>query len=100
VFQGQRKAINKDELKATIQAIERAHNLCSENKGSSELIADVGTLFSCLKYVPFWVFIWSFISVNVSVVLHILVQVQDIKNDSNTDLRRLSSKICVSETIQ
>ena len=63
VFQGQRKAINKDELKATIQAIERAHNLCSENKGSSELIADVGTLFSCLKYVPFWVFIWSFISV-------------------------------------
>lgn len=47
---GQRKAINKDELKATIQAIERAHNLCSENKGSSELVADVGTLFGCLKF--------------------------------------------------
>lgn len=47
---GSRKSINKDELKPTSQAIEKAHNLVSENKGSSELIADVGHLFQCLKY--------------------------------------------------
>ncbi|ELT99304.1 hypothetical protein CAPTEDRAFT_160748, partial [Capitella teleta] len=47
---GGRKAISKDELKATCNAIEKTHALCSENKGSSELVADVGTLFQCLKF--------------------------------------------------
>ena len=48
-FQNVRKAISRDELKACANALEKAHNLCSENKGSSELVADVGTLFQCLK---------------------------------------------------
>ncbi len=46
-----RKSINRDELKATSQAIEKVYNLCSANKGSSELLADVGTIFQCLKCV-------------------------------------------------
>ena len=46
-----RRSISKDEIKPTSVAIEKAHNLCSENKGSHELVADVGTLFQCLKYV-------------------------------------------------
>jgi negative elongation factor C/D len=50
-IQGGRKSVSKDELKATCNAIEKTHALCSENKGSSELVADVGTLFQCLKYV-------------------------------------------------
>ncbi|KAK2156330.1 hypothetical protein LSH36_216g06069 [Paralvinella palmiformis] len=47
---GMRKSVSKEELKMTSQAIEKIHSLCSENKVSSELIADVSTLFQCLKY--------------------------------------------------
>lgn len=47
---GSRKSINKDELKSTQSAVEKAHSLCSENKGSSELIADVGSLFQCIRF--------------------------------------------------
>jgi negative elongation factor C/D len=47
---GVRKSINRDELKQTQQVLEKAHNLCSENKGASELIADIATLFQCLKF--------------------------------------------------
>jgi len=46
---GVRKSINRDELKTTQQVLERAHSLCSEQKGASELTADVATLFQCLK---------------------------------------------------
>ena len=48
-LQGNRKSIHKDELKTTMMAVEKAHTLCLENKGSSELIADIGALFGCLK---------------------------------------------------
>ncbi|XP_050395724.1 negative elongation factor D [Patella vulgata] len=47
---GGRKSVNKEELKPTIQALEKTQSLCTENKASSELIADVGTLFQCLKF--------------------------------------------------
>ncbi|XP_044153408.1 negative elongation factor C/D [Bufo gargarizans] len=43
--------INKDELKSTSKAIETVHNLCcNENKGASELVAELGTLYQCIRY--------------------------------------------------
>ncbi|CAI9717071.1 negative elongation factor D-like [Octopus vulgaris] len=47
---GVRKYVNKDELKPTVQALEKTQTLCSENKGSSELIADINTLFQCIRF--------------------------------------------------
>lgn len=47
---GVRKNINKDELRPTMQAIEKVHVIAIENKNSSELIADVQTLFQCIKF--------------------------------------------------
>lgn len=46
----QRKGVNKDELKLTVDAVEKVHEICRENKGSSELIADVGTLYRCIRF--------------------------------------------------
>lgn len=43
------RKINKDELKTTIQAIEKVHNICNVNKGSMELIAELNTLYQCLR---------------------------------------------------
>ena len=42
--------MDRNELKPTVQALEKTQSLCSEGKGSSELIADVATLFTCLRY--------------------------------------------------
>lgn len=41
--------LNKEELKSTIQAIEKVHNICNVNKGSTELIAELQTLYNCIK---------------------------------------------------
>lgn len=46
---GQKRTINKDELKAISQAIETVHNICNSRKGSSELMAELATLYSCLR---------------------------------------------------
>jgi len=43
------RKINKDELKTTIQAIEKVHNICNVNKGSTELIAELHTLYQCIR---------------------------------------------------
>lgn len=48
---GQKRNLNKDELKATMQSVETVHNICNVNKGSSELIADLGTLYQSLRHV-------------------------------------------------
>lgn len=45
-----RKNVNKDELKPTVQALEKTQGLCSENKGSSELIADISILFQSIRF--------------------------------------------------
>ncbi|KAJ4430064.1 beta ketoadipyl CoA thiolase, th1, partial [Periplaneta americana] len=45
-----RKTLNKDELKATIQAIEKVHSICNINKGSTELIAELSTLYQCIRF--------------------------------------------------
>lgn len=46
---GQKRSLNKDELKPTINAIETVHNICNVNKGSSELMAELVHLYDCLK---------------------------------------------------
>lgn len=49
-FQNKRVSINKDELKSTSKAVETVHNLCcNENKGASELVAELGTLYQCIR---------------------------------------------------
>lgn len=48
---GQKKTLNKDELKSTIQAIETVHTICNINKGSSELIVEIATLYQCMRFV-------------------------------------------------
>lgn len=47
---GQKRSLNKDELKPTSQAIETVHNICNVKKGSSELMADLATLYHCLRF--------------------------------------------------
>ncbi|XP_030636118.1 negative elongation factor C/D isoform X1 [Chanos chanos] len=43
--------INKDELKSTSKAIETVHCLCcNENKGATELIAELSTLYQCIRF--------------------------------------------------
>ncbi|KAL2091211.1 hypothetical protein ACEWY4_013474 [Coilia grayii] len=43
--------INKDELKSTSKAVETVHNLCcNENKGATELIAELSTLYQCIRF--------------------------------------------------
>lgn len=48
---GIRKSINKDELKSTTQAIDKVHTICYNNKGSTELIAEITTLFQYIRLV-------------------------------------------------
>ncbi|ETE63940.1 Negative elongation factor C/D, partial [Ophiophagus hannah] len=46
-----RVSINKDELKSTSKAVETVHNLCcNENKGASELVAELSTLYQCIRF--------------------------------------------------
>ncbi|KAK9877835.1 hypothetical protein WA026_020067 [Henosepilachna vigintioctopunctata] len=47
---GQKRNIIKDELQPTIKAIETVHTICNTNKGSSELLADLGTIYQCLRF--------------------------------------------------
>jgi negative elongation factor C/D len=44
-----RKSYNKDELKATHDCIEKAYQICLENKTSSELLGDLHELFVCIR---------------------------------------------------
>ncbi|XP_075819375.1 negative elongation factor C/D isoform X2 [Microtus pennsylvanicus] len=45
-----RVSIGKDELKSTSKAVETVHNLCcNENKGASELVAELSTLYQCIS---------------------------------------------------
>lgn len=47
---GNKRNINKDELKGTIQAIEKVHGICNVNLGSTELIAELQTLYECIRF--------------------------------------------------
>lgn len=46
---GQKRTSNKDELKATVNAIQTVHNICNVNKSSSELMTELCTLYQCLR---------------------------------------------------
>lgn len=42
--------LNRDELKTTSQAIDKIHLLCvQETKKGSQLLAEVGVLFQCIR---------------------------------------------------
>lgn len=45
-----RKNLNKEELNSTIQAIEKVNLICNEKKGSFELLAELKSLYSCIRY--------------------------------------------------
>ncbi|KAF6020116.1 NELFCD [Bugula neritina] len=47
---GVRKSVNKDDLSSTRKFLKKAQEICSENTGGQELIADIPTLFECLQY--------------------------------------------------
>ena len=43
--------LNRDELKTTSQAIDKIHLLCvQETKKGSQLLAEVGVLFQCIRF--------------------------------------------------
>lgn len=43
-----RKSVNREELKATIAAVEKVSALCSERKGSSEILPELGNIFALI----------------------------------------------------
>jgi len=45
-----RRSINKDEVKGTMQALEKVHAIISVAKGSMELLAELDTLYKCCKF--------------------------------------------------
>ena len=47
---GTRKSLNKDELKGTTQAAEKVHSILSASKGSTELIAELNTLYAGIRF--------------------------------------------------
>ncbi|KAK3792170.1 hypothetical protein RRG08_055432 [Elysia crispata] len=47
---GKGRRLNKEELKTTTQAIEKTHSLLANYKSSSDLIAEVATLFTSIKF--------------------------------------------------
>ncbi len=47
---GTRKSLNKDELKGTTQAAEKVHSILSGAKGSTELVAELGPLYQCIRF--------------------------------------------------
>lgn len=51
---GARKSmnVNRDELKQTITAIERVNSICTEKTGSNELLAELNTIYQCIKLSP------------------------------------------------
>ncbi|EDO29868.1 predicted protein, partial [Nematostella vectensis] len=49
---GKRVLLNRDELKATTQAVEKAHTLCmQDSSGAGHLISEVKVLFQCIRQV-------------------------------------------------
>lgn len=60
-----RKNINKEELNLTIKAIEKVNSICNEKKGSFELLAELPSLYHCIRYpvVAFGIIQWVKITV-------------------------------------
>lgn len=47
---GNKRTIKNDELKSTMQAIEKVHGICNFNMGSNELISELQALYDCIRY--------------------------------------------------
>ncbi|CAH0547280.1 unnamed protein product [Brassicogethes aeneus] len=47
---GQKRTSNREELQPTIRAIETVNSICNGNKGSSELMADLTTIYQSLRF--------------------------------------------------
>lgn len=43
------KLLIKEELTPTVKAVDKVSTICSTNKGSTELIAELSTLYDCIK---------------------------------------------------
>ncbi|CAH3042766.1 unnamed protein product, partial [Pocillopora meandrina] len=49
--ESERTMLNRDELKTTSQALDKIHSLCvQETKKGSQLLAEVGVLFQCIRF--------------------------------------------------
>ncbi|KAG7163908.1 Negative elongation factor D-like [Homarus americanus] len=46
----QNNMVNRDDLKPTQQAIEKVHNICQGGKSAMELIAEINTLYQCIRF--------------------------------------------------
>ena len=46
---GQRSSLNQDELRATIQALERVHGICTNSKGALEILSELNALYQCIR---------------------------------------------------
>lgn len=44
------KVLHKEELKPTMAAIEQVHSICNLNKGSTELVAEIQSLYNCIRF--------------------------------------------------
>ncbi|XP_073233428.1 negative elongation factor D-like [Porites lutea] len=50
-IENERATLNRDELKTTSQALDKIHSLCvQETKKGSQLLAEVGVLFHCIRF--------------------------------------------------
>ncbi|XP_059476504.1 negative elongation factor D [Neocloeon triangulifer] len=47
---GRNKPASKEELKPTMQAIEKVHAICCSNPSSTEIIAELNTLYNCIRF--------------------------------------------------
>ncbi|KAF0290053.1 Negative elongation factor D [Amphibalanus amphitrite] len=47
---GQRSSLNQDELRATIQALERVHGICTNSKGALEILSELNALYQCIRF--------------------------------------------------
>lgn len=47
---GNKRNINKDELDGVQQAIEKVHGICNVNLGTTDLIAELQTLYECIRF--------------------------------------------------
>jgi len=48
--EGIRVSVHQDELKSTVQAIERTQVICASEVGSIQLTHDIGVLYQCIRY--------------------------------------------------
>lgn len=48
--QNKQKALQREEIKATSQAIEKVHSICNSNKSSHELIPEIQSLYNCIRF--------------------------------------------------